>query len=217
MKKVRFIIIIFILILCSATKIYATNTLIQFGGKDELLSGQIQVVTLNIKTEENVGVIQGTLNCDSGITDLYINSNYNGWLVTYNKESGKFNAFNATGTKDGDVLQLSYKLKDNAQKGKIEVKDIELTTTSYKTIEVAENVVKNVNKVEIEKEPDNNNDTDDAKQGNTIVQPGKKDNTISSEILPATGKSIVIIIAIILGFTVMIIIGKKVKEYKEIR
>lgn len=221
MKKVRFMIVMIIMfiviILCGTKKIYATNTSVQFEGKDEILSGQIQIVTLNIKSEENIGVIQGILDYDSGITDLQINSNYNGWLVTYNKETGKFNAFNANGTKDGEVLQLSYKLEDNAQKGKVQVKDIELTTTSYKTIEVSESAVKNVSKVEIKKEPNNNNNTDDSKQENTIVQPGKKDNTISGEILPATGKSIIIIIAIILGLTVLIVIGRKLKEYKEIK
>lgn len=204
MKKVKNIIIILIAILCSATKIYANNTSIQFNGKDEILPEETQVATLNIISEENIGVIQGTLSIDSGITDLEINSNYNGWLVTYNEETGKFNAFNANGIKEGEIIQIAYKLKDNATKGEIQIKDIELTTTSYNTIEVKENAIKKISK--IERKSDNQNN--------------EKDHTMASTTLPATGKSLtveIVVIAILAVIICMIVVTyRKLKEYKQI-
>lgn len=111
-KKYQYSLLL-VAILCGTIKIYATNTSVQISGQDEVKQGEIQTITLNLSSEENVV-------------------------------------------------------------------------------------------------------TQPEKKDDKVTQPGKKDNTVSKTTLPATGKSILVKIVIVLVFAIVIFAYKKVKEYKEI-
>lgn len=193
------------------TKEYSTSTLIQLNGKDEILQGEVQELTFNISSEENVGIIQGKLSKNAGISNLQIISKNNDWIVTYDKKTGKFNAINANGTNNGEVIKLTYELANNATSGEIKITDMKLITTSYDVIEVPIDAIKNVTK----KEEQINNPSQD-----TSTRPGQNDNTTSGNYLPATGMPIVLkVITVMLTsvLTIGIVVYKKVKEYRQIQ
>lgn len=146
MKNIKFSIITFFTILFVSNIALANSNSVQFSGNSEVIVGEENVVTIKIQNNEPIGVIEGVISCDSNIKDLKISSSYNGWTATYNDKTGKFNAFNAEGTSNGDVLQITYKLSENASKGSIILKDIQLTTISYETIEIKDVIEKTITK-----------------------------------------------------------------------
>lgn len=146
MKNKKFIIIIFFTILFVSNIALANSNSVQFNGNNEVTVGEENVITLKIQNNEPIGVIEGIINYDSNIKDLKVSSSYNGWTATYNDKTGKFNAFNAEGTSNGDVLQITYKLSENASKGSIMLNNIQLTTISYETIEIKDTIEKTITK-----------------------------------------------------------------------
>lgn len=114
MKKIQFTIIIYILILCGLTTTFASSQSVQINGANEVIAGEDNIITVQVQNSEAVGVIQGIIKFDSNIKDVKINPSHNGWTATYNEKTGQFNAFNANGTSNGEVLQITYKLSENA-------------------------------------------------------------------------------------------------------
>lgn len=156
MQKIHIAIILFIIILCGLlTTVLASGAVIYINGDNDVIGEKDNIITVQVQNSEAVGVIQGTIKFDSNIKDVKIVSSYNGWTATYNETTGKFNAFNAEGTSNGEVLQIIYKLSENANQGLITLKDIELTTISYDTIKIDNNITKTINKA-LEKSEQNN-------------------------------------------------------------
>ncbi len=108
--------------------------------------GSDNTITIEIANNEKVGVIEGVISHDAGIKQIEISSNYNGWIAIYNEETGKFNALKPEGTNKEEVLQITYQLDQQALQGTITVEDIELTTISYNTIDVGNNISKTIKK-----------------------------------------------------------------------
>ena len=226
-KTVITMIFIFIIIMLFENRIYATNTQIELIGEDKIKAGDKQTINMNITSQDIIGVVEGTLKCDSNIESIEVNNNYNGWIATYNKDNGKFNIFNPKGITDGDILQLTYVMKQNAKSTTISLSDLNVTTTSYETVKLENNVSKTVEKIEeskkSEKEPsidkEKTTSTDKKKASLTDKKTEteyKEDDTTVKTKLPATGKSI-----LIFGFITILIIGIitfiKNRSYKDIK
>lgn len=161
-KKIILGLILFAITLCQTIIIYAAGEKVQF--KE---TNQENTITIEITSSEKIGVIEGNISHDAGISQVKVSSSYNGWTATYNEETGKFNAFKAEGTNNEEVLQITYQLNSNSSQGTIEAKDINLTTISYKTIEV-ENIRKTIQKVN--NTIANNNATTDNTRNSSVTK-----------------------------------------------
>lgn len=187
MKKLKIIIciLIFISLLCLAITSYGENSPVSLKGESEVEQKTSQTLTVEITNTEAIGVIEGILSYDDTIENVTIEPSYNGWSATYNPSTKKFNAYNATGTKSGEVIKITYNLKENASKGNIVLKDIELTTITYETINVKGNVNKEIKKKgAIIGEEDGNKIADII---NTEKDNNKNDNSTFNGKLPQTG------------------------------
>lgn len=238
MEKIKFTTIIFIIILCVSKITLASSASVQFKGANEVVTGEDNITTIQIQNSEAVGVIEGVISYDSNIKDLKISSSYNGWTITYNETTGKFNAFKAEGTSNGEALQITYKLSENASQGTITLKNIELTTISYDTIKIENNITKTVTKItqnsnQNGSQVENNNNQNNSqilnnnKNGTTTQQKNATNlstknqivgNKTSKTTLPKTGDTSFIIITIIIALIIIaLVLYKKVQYYKEIK
>lgn len=142
-NKVILTVILFAIVLCKTITTNAAGANVQFKETDKE-----DIITIEISNSEKVGVIEGIISHDAGIKQIEIKSSYNGWTTVYNEETGKFNAFKAEGANQEEVLQIIYQLNPNSSQGTIAVKNIELTTISYNTIEVENDISKTIRKVD---------------------------------------------------------------------
>ena len=97
MKKTKLIVAIFVIILGALTITKAASTSVKFKGEDKIVAEKEEILTIEISNNEKIGVINGIISYDSNIKDVKIDSSYNGWMVTYNEETGQFNALKAEG------------------------------------------------------------------------------------------------------------------------
>lgn len=223
MKKIQFTIIIYIIIIiCGLTTTFASSQSVQINGANEVVGGEDNIITVQVQNSEAVGVIQGIIKFDSNIKDVKINPSYNGWTATYNEKTGQFNAFNAKGTSNGEVLQITYKLSENAQQGSVTLKDLELTTISYDIKKVENDITKTITKTtknsNQNENPINKNGITNNKGKNITNINAKQSNignTKAKTILPKAGNASFIIIAIItMLIIIVIILYKKMQSYK---
>lgn len=130
-KKVILAFVLFAVMLGKFITTYAAEANVQFKETDKE-----NIITIEISNSEKVGVIEGFINYDAGIKQLEVSPNCNGWTAIFNEETGKFNAFKAEGANNEEVLKITYQLNPNSSQGTIALKDIQLTTISYNTIDV---------------------------------------------------------------------------------
>lgn len=211
-NKVKISLILFIIILSQTLTIYASGANVKFQEKD-----QDNILTIQVENSEKVGVIEGIIGHDSGIEQIQISSSYNGWTAVYNEETGKFNAFKAEGANSEETIQITYQLNPNSSQGTITVEDIELTTISYKTIDVENNISKTIKRA------------DEATKGSSSSESSSKTSSVNGQTkengqvsqnkeIPKLGGpswwSIAIIAVVVI---IAIILYKKVRDYKEIK
>ena len=137
LRKIKFIIFAMVGILfLGMPTLYATDG-VTFVGDDEVETGESQTILIHITYSEKIGILEGVLSYDTeNIESFSVSSSYNGWTTTYNESTGKFNALYASGLEDGDVLEITYVLKDEATSGYITLSNISLTTISYSIIDI---------------------------------------------------------------------------------
>ncbi len=237
MKKIQILILLAsIFLTIMIVDVQEVQTEVYLLGKKEVETGEDNTLNVKVSNENAIGVVQGVISYDINIQDVTIISSYNGWTATFNEETGIFNAFNAEGTKDGEILQIHYKLKDGANKGTITISNIELTTIDYNTINLENKISYSINKKteqqDNKEEKDNkdketvnenetfqenqNNRTNDEKNNiieNTVVIKSKNTTETSKtaqQKLPHTGKTMIkIIFAImILGIIAILFYNK---------
>lgn len=233
MKKVNIIIISIIIFLYMATiQVNAAGMKVQFTGDTEVEVGKTQTITLKITSDIAIGVLEGTLKWDNNIEDVQISESFNGWTTTYNENTGTFNTFNARGTKDGEVLELSYKLKENSTSGSIQINDIKMSTIDYETINMQGTVEKRLTKKIINNQNDEastqefvNYDNRQNTSGNSNglknqnqINGLEQKNNYSNQTLPKAGipKLVLLILAVIV-ILLIIFFAKRAKLYKDIK
>lgn len=245
MKKLKISIITFAIILCISKISSAANASVQLNGENKVIAGKDNTITLQIQNSEAIGVIEGTISHDSNIKDIQISPSYNGWTITYNESTGKFNAFKAEGTSNGEALQITYKLDENASQCSITLKDIELTTTSYNTIKIEKDIIKTITKTTEDNNQltnNNNNNQNNANSSNNNNQANnqsniatnnintKRNNTntttknqivrnnVTKSIFPKAGSVSFIIVPILIVLIITtIMLYKKLQYYKSIK
>ena len=160
-------------------EVHAAQAKVEFVGQKEVETGKEYTINVKVSNEVAVGVVQGTLSYDSNIQNVTINASYNGWTTTYNAETGTLNSFNAAGTKEGEIIQITYKLKDGANSGTITISNIELTTIDYNTINLDGKVTQSINKkVEKQDTPIENNETNTS--NTNVIIPETQTNEVSN-------------------------------------
>ena len=174
MKKTKLIVAIFVIILGALTITKAASTSVKFKGEDKIVAEKEEILTIEISNNEKIGVINGIISYDSNIKDVKIDSSYNGWMVTYNEETGQFNALKAEGETNGEVLKITYKLKESASQGLITLQNIELTTISYETIKIDQNISKTISKTTETNKNNNENTTKTIKNTNVTKTGSRK-------------------------------------------
>lgn len=146
MKKLK-ITIVFILMLITSFNIfnvYASNEEIELIGKKEVEAGELETLEIKISSDRTIGVVEGTITFDSNIENITVEPTYNGWTTTYNESTGQFNSYSTTGIKNGEVIKITYKAKEQLLNGKVTLNDIKLTTIDYDTIDLPGEKVKDI-------------------------------------------------------------------------
>ena len=117
MRKSKIILIFGLLsIMLFSLKTFAAEQNVSLTGNTEVEAGKNQTINIKITNDEPVGVIEGTIKSDSNIEIVDLKSINSNWTLTYNKANGKFNCVYAKGTKEDEILQIEYKLKNGANK-----------------------------------------------------------------------------------------------------
>ena len=121
----------------------AEDSQIQIISSGEIENGY-QTMQIKVTQSEEIGAIDCILQGDSNIESIEVDPSFNGWTVTYNNNTGKIIAYNPVGTKDGAIIQFKCKLNDVTKDAKVTLSSVELTTISYNTITVNENIQKEI-------------------------------------------------------------------------
>lgn len=204
MRKTTIIsLIILIGMIISTTKAFATTTNIAMNGGKEAKSGETKTIEVKILADEVIGVVSGKIETNANIEISSI-ENKNGWSCTYNKETGTFNTYKAEGAKEEVIFEITYKANSEGT-GNIKMTEISVTNIEYDTRDISgveANITitkKEESKKEIETKPAKDN---------------KKDT--ANKQLPYTGRSTVIIGAIVIIMAIGIVMYKKYKYIKSI-
>ena len=169
---------------------------IELIGNSEVRAREEQTITVKVTNGTAIGVVEGYIKKDFNIERLKVSSSYNGWMTTYNEEQGCFNAFNPEGTIEGEVIKITYVLKDNANKATITLSDLKLTTIEYDTIELQDEVTKTITIAQ---------EVEDTVQGTNTTKPANDDTIFADKVLPKTGTSISMFVLIIVMAIVTIV------------
>ena len=244
MRKKIVSILIFIILILTANKVFATENPIIISGDSEVVVGNEVILTVKISGEDLVGVLSGKIEKNNNVTILSV-SGKNDWSVTFNSETGEFNALKAAGSKNEDLMEIKIKA-ENSGTGKITLSNLKVTTTSYETKDL-DNITKNIqvsnNSSENTEKPQNNTTTDEGKKDdkttrqetdsnkkNTENDGNQKilnidtkstnvkntDNTTSTKILAKTGVKGGIFIVALLIVIVAVYTGIKYNKFKNI-
>lgn len=142
MKKSLIIMLLTLTILCiTATYVFAENSPLSLQGK-QVVPGSTGTVNVKISSSDTIGVVSGVIGYDSNITSVEV-SGKNNWTVTYNSETGQFNAYKAEGTKQEEIIQIKYTASNAESTGKITLKDLKVTNINYETEEIS-NITKEI-------------------------------------------------------------------------
>lgn len=171
--------IIMIIALCAVlelniSNVRAENSPIQIQGNDVAKLGEEQTVVVKFSKEQTVGVISGKMECSSEIKSMEVRGK-NNWTALYNPATKQFTAYKAEGATAEDFMEVVITMGNTIGKAKITLKDVKMTTIQYETIEIPDEIIK---EVEIKDESNIDEDKkDENKIGNTTVDDKNNQNT----------------------------------------
>lgn len=131
MKK-NIITILFTIVFLSVltTLVYGADPQIAINGDSTVKPGETKELTINISSDEEIGIISGKIEASSNIIDMTV-TGVNNWNLTYNSNTGEFNIYKAEGTKVQDIINIQYKAGTEEGTGTISLSNIKMTTISY--------------------------------------------------------------------------------------
>lgn len=131
MKK-NIITILFTIVFLSVltTLVYGADPQIAINGDSTVKPGETKELTINISSDEEIGIVSGKIEASSNITDMTV-TGVNNWNLTYNSNTGEFNIYKAEGTKVQDIINIQYKAGTEEGTGIISLSNIKMTTISY--------------------------------------------------------------------------------------
>jgi len=222
-------IIIMAMFTIACINVKAASPVVSLESEEEVECGKIQTMSVKLVNEDGIGVIQGKISGDANIEIVNVEAKDSKWIVNYNSKTKQFDGFYADGVKNGEVINIKYKLKEGAKQGKIELANITLTTITYRTIEesLCEKVVyAKTSSGNNEDKPQNNNNekkpADVAQNNNesyevvtTTEEVKNKNNNSSNGIIPNLGQSGLILICVVASILFAAISHKKLKNKKK--
>ena len=238
MKKIFLTCILMVLVsILAITSVYALTATVSFNGEGKVEPGTKNKITVNISSGSTIGGIEGKIETSSNITKLTEANikGINGWTLTYNEETGTFNAFKASGTKNEDIIEIEYTVGSQEGTASIELKELAVTDITYeeeeiddvsKTITIAKN--ESVEPKDDEKDEPKQEDKNQTKPENIVpakeetktTPATKKESTTSSTTtasLPKTGIFSIIIPIVILGSIAIVGSYLGYKKYRGIK
>ena len=176
MKKKISLIITIILVLSLTTLVYGVSAQININGDETAKEGETKELTINISSDEEIGIVSGKIEANSNITEMTV-TGINKWSLTYNENTGVFNIVKAAGAKTEGIIKIRYKAGSEGT-GTITLSDIKMTTINYEQ-EEKEDIIKNITITKEQKETGGegtNQDTNKEKQNNEANQGTNKEN-----------------------------------------
>lgn len=138
MKKSLMIMLFISIILCiTATCVFAETVPVSLKGETSVTPGSTGMVNVKISSSDTIGVVSGVIGYDSNITSVEV-SGKNNWTVTYNSETGKFNAYKAEGAKSEEIIQIKYTASNTEGTGTITLSSLQVTNINYETENVSD-------------------------------------------------------------------------------
>lgn len=131
MKK-SIITILFTIVFLSVltTLVYGADPQITINGDSTVKPEESKELTINISSDEEIGIVSGKIEATSNITDMTV-TGVNSWNLTYNSNTGEFNIYKAEGAKVQDIITIQYKAGTEEGTGTISLSNIKMTTISY--------------------------------------------------------------------------------------
>lgn len=208
-KRAIVVIISCIMLLFFCTKVQAKDSIISFSGDENIEVSKQQIISLKISSDKNIGVIQGRINGGTNIEIVDVVAKNQKWVTNFNNVTNQFNVYYANGAKEGEIIDIKYKLKDGSKSGTISIDKIELTTTSYETINV-DGINKTITaKIadDVDKESKSSNYTETTSTENA----NNNSKNSSNEIIPKLGQDKIIAICFFVALFVVIVSRSKMK------
>lgn len=138
MKKSLMIMLFISIILCmTVTCVFAETVPVSLEGETSVTPGSTGTVNVKISSSDTIGVVSGVIGYDSNITSVEV-SGKNNWTVTYNSETGKFNAYKAEGAKSEEIIQIKYTASNTEGTGTITLSSLQVTNINYETENVSD-------------------------------------------------------------------------------
>ena len=138
MKKSLMIMLFISIILCiTATCVFAETVPVSLEGETSVTPGSTGTVNVKISSSDTIGVVSGVIGYDSNITSVEV-SGKNNWVVTYNSETGQFNAYKAEGAKLEEIIQIKYTVSNTEGTGTITLSSLQVTNINYETENVSD-------------------------------------------------------------------------------
>ena len=229
MKKSLIIMLFISIILCMITTcVFADTVPVSLEGSTSATPGSTVTVNVKISSSDTIGVVSGVIGYNSNITSVEV-SGKNNWVVTYNSETGKFNAYKAEGGSTEEIIQIKYVTSNTEGTGTITLSDLQITNTNYETKNIND-ITKNITiKKESADNPADNtidNSTDKTEDQSSDNKSTIKDSTTSKadtktsvKTLPYAGKmkEIVLPIGIVLLGIISVVAYMGYKKYREIK
>lgn len=229
MKKSLIIMLFISIILCMITTcVFADTVPVSLEGSTSATPGSTVTVNVKISSSDTIGVVSGVIGYNSNITSVEV-SGKNNWVVTYNSETGKFNAYKAEGGSTEEIIQIKYVTSNTEGTGTITLSDLQITNTNYETKNIND-ITKNITiKKESADNPTDNtidNSTDKKEDQSSDNKSTIKDSTTSKtdtktsvKTLPYAGKmkEIVLPIGIVLLGIISVVAYMEYKKYREIK
>ena len=239
-KKLIIMGMIFLLIIVNTVGSYAAGTTVQLqADKAEVKAGETFTVTLKATCEEGINGIDTTYTYDTDKLELVsanVASSDFSSLGVDNQITVICNS--ATSITSADIYVLTFKVKDGVtanSTAKISIAETLLdsysATDSENTIaaqEISVTIVEDETgdpnppvtpPTEEPEEPETPPAEQPTTPGMTVTVGGanKTDTTVSDKVLPKTGVSLIIIIAIVSAVIIAIVLYKKYKDYQFIK
>ncbi len=143
MKKSLIIMLFISIILCMITTcVFADTVPVSLEGSTSATPGSTVTVNVKISSSDTIGVVSGVIGYNSNITSVEV-SGKNNWVVTYNSETGKFNAYKAEGGSTEEIIQIKYVTSNTEGTGTITLSDLQITNTNYETKNIND-ITKNI-------------------------------------------------------------------------
>lgn len=142
MKK-NIITILFAIVFLSilTTVVYGAEPQITIDGDNTVKPGKTKELTINISSNEEIGIVSGKIEANSNITDIIV-TGVNSWNLTYNSNTGVFNIYKAEGAKEEEIITIQYKAGEEGT-GTITLSNLKMTTINYESKDI-EDVTKNI-------------------------------------------------------------------------